>query len=159
MAFVGGLMGPYMRPIPIGSSAAMFWSLAIAFIVTPWAAIRILRWGGKYSKLTEGTAPDGRPTAAHFEHHEDFFTRLYRRIMSPLIAHAVLALDFSRPIIGALLLGDGPGRHRLGEGEDAALRQQERVSDHPEHAGRQLARTHRAGRARNRRRRARPNRK
>ena len=54
MAFVGGLMGPYMRPIPIGSSAAMFWSLAIAFIVTPWAAIRILRWGRKYSP------PDGR---------------------------------------------------------------------------------------------------
>jgi multidrug efflux pump subunit AcrB len=41
MAFVGGLMGPYMRPIPTGSSAAMFWSLAIAFIVTPYAAIRI----------------------------------------------------------------------------------------------------------------------
>ena len=38
MAFVGGLMGPYMRPIPIGSSAAMFFSLAIAFIVTPWAS-------------------------------------------------------------------------------------------------------------------------
>ena len=37
MAFVGGLMGPYMRPIPIGASAAMFLSLAIAFIVTPWA--------------------------------------------------------------------------------------------------------------------------
>jgi multidrug efflux pump subunit AcrB len=52
MAFVGGLMGPYMRPIPIGSSAAMIWSLAIAFIVTPWAAIRILRWGRKYSRLT-----------------------------------------------------------------------------------------------------------
>ena len=31
MAFVGGLMGPYMRPIPIGAGAAMFWSLAIAF--------------------------------------------------------------------------------------------------------------------------------
>ncbi len=56
MAFVGGLMGPYMRPIPIGSSAAMFFSLAIAFIVTPWAGIRILRWGEKYSRLTEGTA-------------------------------------------------------------------------------------------------------
>ena len=52
MAFVGGLMGPYMRPIPIGASAAMFWSLLIAFIVTPWASIRILRWGCKYSKLT-----------------------------------------------------------------------------------------------------------
>ena len=47
MAFVGGLMGPYMRPIPIGASAAMVWSLAIAFIVTPWASIRILRWGKK----------------------------------------------------------------------------------------------------------------
>ena len=44
MAFVGGLMGPYMRPIPIGASAAMFFSLAISFIVTPWAAIRILQW-------------------------------------------------------------------------------------------------------------------
>ena len=50
MAFVGGLMGPYMRPIPIGASAAMFWSLLIAFIVTPWASIRILRWGKKYSE-------------------------------------------------------------------------------------------------------------
>ncbi|HLP78930.1 MAG TPA: efflux RND transporter permease subunit, partial [Candidatus Paceibacterota bacterium] len=48
MAFVGGLMGPYMRPIPIGSSAAMAFSLAIAFIVTPWASIRILRLGRKY---------------------------------------------------------------------------------------------------------------
>ncbi len=35
MAFVGGLMGPYMRPIPIGSSAAMIFSLIIAFTVTP----------------------------------------------------------------------------------------------------------------------------
>ena len=45
MAFVGGLMGPYMRPIPIGATAAMFFSLAIAFIVTPWAAVRVLQWG------------------------------------------------------------------------------------------------------------------
>jgi multidrug efflux pump subunit AcrB len=88
MAFVGGLMGPYMRPIPIGSSAAMFWSLAIAFIVTPWAAIRILKWGGRYSKLTTGTptASDLKPHS-HGEHPEDFFTRLYRRMMGPLIAH------------------------------------------------------------------------
>ena len=54
MAFVGGLMGPYMRPIPIGASAAMFWSLAIAFIVTTWSSIRILRWGKKYRSLTVG---------------------------------------------------------------------------------------------------------
>ena len=87
MAFVGGLMGPYMRPIPIGASAAMFWSLLIAFIVTPWASIRILRWGGKYSKLTEGVAAtDGHRHLAS-EHAEDFFTRLYRRMMGPLIHH------------------------------------------------------------------------
>ena len=45
MAFVGGLMGPYMRPIPIGASAAMVFSLLVAFIVTPWAAVRILKPG------------------------------------------------------------------------------------------------------------------
>ena len=47
MAFVGGLMGPYMRPIPIGASAAMVFSLLVAFIVTPWAAVRILKAGGR----------------------------------------------------------------------------------------------------------------
>ena len=88
MAFVGDLMGPYMRPIPIGASAAMFWSLLIAFIVTPWASIRILRWGKKYSKLTEGVAVDDGRTHLASEHAEDFFTKLYRRMMGPLIHHA-----------------------------------------------------------------------
>src|SRR6185437_11543995 len=46
MAFVGGLGGPYMRPIPIGASAAMLFSLLVAFIVTPWAAVRLLKPGG-----------------------------------------------------------------------------------------------------------------
>ena len=68
MAFVGGLMGPYMRPIPIGSSAAMFWSLVIAFIVTPWASIRILRWGQKIFPPhgRHGQRCRGRPTAFAF---------------------------------------------------------------------------------------------
>jgi multidrug efflux pump subunit AcrB len=43
MAFVRGLMGPYMRPIPIGASLAMLFSLLVAFVVSPWAAIRLLR--------------------------------------------------------------------------------------------------------------------
>ncbi len=42
MAFVSGLMGPYMSPIPINSSFGMIISLAIAFIVTPWMALRLL---------------------------------------------------------------------------------------------------------------------
>jgi multidrug efflux pump subunit AcrB len=69
MAFVGGLMGPYMRPIPVGASAAMVFSLVVAFVVTPWAAVRLLK------------------PAAHNDHgDEDRFTRLYRRVMGPLIA-------------------------------------------------------------------------
>ncbi len=43
MAFVQGLMGPYMKPIPIGSSFAMIFSLLVAFIVTPWAAVKLLK--------------------------------------------------------------------------------------------------------------------
>jgi multidrug efflux pump subunit AcrB len=100
MAFVGGLMGPYMRPIPIGSSAAMLFSLAIAFIVTPWAAIRIL----KRAKGDTKSAPQGEASAhSHFEHEEDFFTRLYRRIMGPLLSHARWRWAFVAAIVGLLL--------------------------------------------------------
>ncbi|HEY3298246.1 MAG TPA: efflux RND transporter permease subunit, partial [Armatimonadota bacterium] len=42
LAFVGGLMGPYMRPIPVGASAAMIFSLFIAFVISPWAAYRFI---------------------------------------------------------------------------------------------------------------------
>ena len=49
MAFVSGLMGPYMRPIPIGASAAMIISLLIAFIISPWLSYIVLG-GVKYSE-------------------------------------------------------------------------------------------------------------
>jgi multidrug efflux pump subunit AcrB len=105
MAFVGGLMGPYMRPIPIGSSAAIFFSLAIAFIVTPWASIRILRWGHKYAAPSPTLATTPGPAASHFhlEHEEDFFTRLYRRFMGPLIARRRWRYAFLAGIVGLLL--------------------------------------------------------
>jgi multidrug efflux pump subunit AcrB len=69
MAFVGGLMGPYMRPIPVGATAAMIFSLLVAFLVTPWAAVRLLKSGS---------------THEHGE-KEDIFTRFYRRVMGPLL--------------------------------------------------------------------------
>ena len=97
-------MGPYMRPIPIGSSAAIVWSLAIAFIVTPWAAVRILRWGKKYRNLTEGKADASAGTHGHADHPEDLFTRLYRSWMQPLIAHSGYRFVFLSGIV-ALLLG------------------------------------------------------
>jgi multidrug efflux pump subunit AcrB len=43
MAFVSGLMGPYMRPIPVGASAAMLLSLLIAFIISPWLSYIVLK--------------------------------------------------------------------------------------------------------------------
>ncbi len=72
MAFVGGLMGPYMKPIPIGATAAMVFSLLVAFIVTPWASLRLLKRheGGHHGED---------------ENQEGRLTRLYRRVMSKLI--------------------------------------------------------------------------
>lgn len=103
MAFVGGLMGPYMRPIPIGASAAMGWSLGIAFMVTPWAAIRILRFGKKYRRLTEGLAESASTHHLHSEHEEDAFTRLYRRVMGPLLHRPLWTWTFLIGITAMLL--------------------------------------------------------
>jgi multidrug efflux pump subunit AcrB len=91
MAFVGGLMGPYMRPIPVGASVAMLFSLFIAFIISPWAAYRMLR---------------GEKTAAHTEGHEDWTTRLYRRMMNPLIRSPWKRWGF---LAGVVLLLAGAG--------------------------------------------------
>jgi multidrug efflux pump subunit AcrB len=84
MAFVGGLMGPYMRPIPVGASAAMVFSLLVAFMVTPWAAVRIL-------KSTRAAAHDQR---------EDRPTRFYRRAMGAILHRAYLRWGF----LGAVVL-------------------------------------------------------
>jgi multidrug efflux pump subunit AcrB len=86
MAFVGGLMGPYMRPIPVGASAAIVFSLLVAFIVTPWAAVRILK-PGKHHK-------GGR---------EDFATRAYRAFMGKLLHHPVLRWSFVGGVVILLL--------------------------------------------------------
>ena len=69
MAFVSGLMGPYMRPIPVGASAAMIFSLLVAFIVSPWLSYIVL----KNVKKTEETEDSGR------------MFRFYKRILGPLL--------------------------------------------------------------------------
>ncbi len=94
MAFVGGLMGPYMRPIPIGSTAAMLFSIAIAFTITPWAAIRVL-------KRRAATLSDA--ASDHDHAPSDVFTRLYYRIMGPLL-DTVRARWIFLISIGALFL-------------------------------------------------------
>ncbi len=88
MAFVSGLMGPYMRPIPVGSSAAMVFSLIVAFLVTPWAAIRILK----------------KDSGHGHDHAEDRLTVLYRKVMDRLIHVPFYRYGFLA-LVTVLLLG------------------------------------------------------
>ncbi len=71
MAFVSGLMGPYMRPIPVNASMAMLGSLFVALVVTPYLAIRLIRPGAHHSVLT------GKVDAG--------VRHLYRSLMLPLL--------------------------------------------------------------------------
>jgi len=114
MAFVGGLMGPYMRPIPVGASLAMLFSLFIAFVISPWAALRMLgkskagHGGGEEAigsvAATKGVPWPSRPCsstggtpvaqdlgasqrASGLAGQEGWTTRLYRRLMMPLLVN------------------------------------------------------------------------
>lgn len=104
MAFVGGLMGPYMRPIPIGSTAAMLFSLVIAFTITPWAAIRVIkRRMAPPTKGQEDKSAEGVDAHGH-EVPDDFLTRLYHKVMEPLLDSALWRWSFLLGIL-VLLLG------------------------------------------------------
>ncbi len=74
MAFVSGLMGPYMSPIPINASMGMFISLAIAFVVTPWLALKLMKPAGHGA---HGGAGQDRTTAR--------LERVFRRVMAPML--------------------------------------------------------------------------
>jgi len=89
MAFVSGLMGPYMRPIPVGASMAMIFSLLAAFIVTPYFSFRFMR--------SESN------TGAHETSSEMWLTSVYRRIMGPLLHNRLLRYGFLTAVIVLLL--------------------------------------------------------
>jgi multidrug efflux pump subunit AcrB len=104
MAFVGGLMGPYMRPIPIGSTAAMLFSIMIAFTITPWAAIRVLK--RRFAAKSDSASPHA--TASDHDHApNDWSTRLYHRVMGPLLDRPRLRWIFLEGIIALLLVAVG----------------------------------------------------
>lgn len=77
LAFVSGLMGPYMRPMPIGASVAMIFSMIISFVITPWAAYKLI----------------GSPKA-HETGKEDWFTRFYRWAMAHLLEKRTIRVAF-----------------------------------------------------------------
>ncbi len=99
MAFVSGMMGPYMRPIPIGATVAMLASLGVAFIVTPYLAFRLLE-----GHVATTTQPHDR---AHEEEEASGFARFYARIMAPLMDRRALRLGFYGGVVVLLLLSIG----------------------------------------------------
>ncbi|NPA58690.1 MAG: efflux RND transporter permease subunit [Aquificae bacterium] len=76
MAFVTGMMGPYMRPIPINSSVAMFFSMLVAFILTPYLAIRWLKHEAE-TLTPEDLEREEERTAG-------FLAKLFEKIYMPL---------------------------------------------------------------------------
>lgn len=88
MAFVTGLMGPYMSPIPINASIGMLISLAVAFIVTPWLASHVL----------SGTVHASEETS------EGRLYKLFQRLISPFLGDAAGRRRRFILLIGVLLL-------------------------------------------------------
>jgi multidrug efflux pump subunit AcrB len=77
MAFVSGLMGPYMRPIPINASAGMVLSLAVALVVTPWLSLKLLKPHVAHRDAGTDTAAGAGESRLH---------RMFSRVMTPFIA-------------------------------------------------------------------------
>ena len=92
MAFVSGLMGPYMRPIPVGASAAMIISLLIAFIISPWLSFIVLK-GRKQAGVRR--KKKGRILA--------FFNRVYERNLRGLLESRKKRIRFFILIVVLLL--------------------------------------------------------
>ena len=88
MAFVSGLMGPYMRPIPVGASAAMIFSLLVAFIVSPWLSYIVL----KNVKRADVTEESGR------------MFRVYEKVLKPLLESRLKRLLALGGVVLLLLL-------------------------------------------------------
>ncbi len=90
MAFVRGLMGPYMRPMPVGASLAMIFSLLIALIAAPWFAYRLLK-GEKH---------------AHEEYALDktWIYKLYDRLLRPMLVRPARRWAFLGVVFVLLLL-------------------------------------------------------
>lgn len=90
MAFVSGLMGPYMAPIPINASMGMLISLAVAFIVTPWLSRKLLKHHDKESPssgaietaesdATTKEGPNGKPD------NNSLMLKLFTKLIGPFV--------------------------------------------------------------------------
>ena len=99
MAFVSGLMGPYMSPIPINSSLGMAISLAIAFTVTPWLALKLMK--------SHGAAGGHGAVAENPKGLGPKLQRLFTRVLTPFLAGARQRWLLLAGILAALALSVG----------------------------------------------------
>jgi multidrug efflux pump subunit AcrB len=90
MAFVTGMMGPYMRPIPFNVPVAMITSLFVAFIVTPWASYRLMR-GDAHGH-----------TATPLEQTKIY--RAYSKVLGPLLENQRKRRLFMAIVLGAFVV-------------------------------------------------------
>lgn len=95
MAFVRGLMGPYMRPIPVGASVAMMFSLVIAFSISPWAAFKIHRRPFEQNKFEEDE---------HKVVKKGLLDRIYDSVMGGLIDSRKKRMEFGLVILGLFII-------------------------------------------------------
>ncbi len=102
LAFVRGLMGPYMRPIPINASAAMLFSLMVAFTISPWLAYRLFR-----KKFDREEGVEGDPPEEDEGIGDSKVARLYSFFMQPLIVRRPLRYLFLGAVAGLLALAMG----------------------------------------------------
>jgi multidrug efflux pump subunit AcrB len=106
MAFVSGLMGPYMSPIPINASMGMLLSLAIAFVVTPWLA-RLWMKPAAHAGHGAGAGLAGRfakLSAAVFGPLLDEQRGARRRRLLGLAVSGLIALSLALPVLGLVVL-------------------------------------------------------
>jgi multidrug efflux pump subunit AcrB len=103
MAFVSGLMGPYMSPIPINSSLGMAISLAIAFTVTPWLALKLMKSHGEHAITPNHAHGKKGPEKGLGSKLQTVFTKL----LTPFLESARKRWLLLAGILAALLLSVG----------------------------------------------------
>jgi len=105
MAFVSGLMGPYMSPIPINSSLGMALSLAIAFTVTPWLALQFMRQG--HAPASGHSDPHNAGAQRSVIAKESKLQRVFGKILTPFLDSARKRWLLLGGIVAALFLSVG----------------------------------------------------
>ncbi len=101
LAFVSGLMGPYMRPIPINASAAMLFSLLVAFIVSPWLTYRLFR---RHAELIAAQGPPTPESPDQETPEENRMHRYYTAFFRPLLESPLRRWSLLVGVVVLLLL-------------------------------------------------------